>query len=269
VDDLPSVGPLGDGPCRCRLPKVPRSRHARWSKRLYQLYPSVYSVDSMLLIMQQTLCRIQSSLPQAARLNWSSCRQGRRSFICAARIKRPRSSRFTLLDILHLPHTLFHTRFSLYADQPPPVTRPPAAHILVHHERFYVKMAVSSPTGDPLTKEVALATKSEYHVNIQCDAGAVEAMAIAKLYGKLVGKGLESEYHKPFFSDKPAPLVTFQFTGHEVEKGYAVPCGYALLADSLAVLGYELKGVPSEANGRLFVKSKSGQHGYRIVEENH
>lgn len=205
--------------------------------RLYQLYPSVYSVDSMLL-------------------NWSSCRQGRRSFICAASIKRSRSSSFTFLDILHPPHTLFHTQFSLYADQPPQVTRPPAARILVHHEKFYVKMAVPSPTGDPPTKEVALATKSEYHVNIQCDAGAVEA--IAELYGKLVEEGLESEYHQPFFSDKPVPLVTFQFTGHEVEKGYAVPCGYALLADSLAVLGYELKGVPSEANGRLFVKSKSG-----------
>lgn len=25
MDDLPSVGPLGDGPCRWRLPKVPRS----------------------------------------------------------------------------------------------------------------------------------------------------------------------------------------------------------------------------------------------------
>lgn len=148
-------------------------------------------------------------------------------------------------------------------------SRPPAAHILVHHERFYVKMVVSSPTGDPLTKEVALATKSEYHVNIQCNAGAVEAMTIAKLYGKLVEKGLESEYHKPFFSDKPVPWVTFQFTGHEEKKGYAVPCGYALLADALDALGYELKGIPSEANGRLFVKSKSGQHEFKIVEGNH
>ncbi|PWI63910.1 hypothetical protein PCL_04242 [Purpureocillium lilacinum] len=130
-------------------------------------------------------------------------------------------------------------------------------------------MAASSSTGDPLTKEVALATKSEYHVNIQCDAGAVEAMTIAKLYGKLVEKGLESEYHKPFFSDKPVPLVTFQFTGHEEEKGYAVPRGYALLADRLAVLGYELKGIPSEANGRLFVKIKPGQPGFKIMEGNH
>ena len=122
-----------------------------------------------------------------------------------------------------------------------------------------------SPPG-LFTNTIAPATKSEYHVNIQCDPGAMKAIA-KEIHDRLEENGLRREYHEPVLSDKPTFAVTFCFTGDEANADHALPSGYALLADTLAALGYELKGVPSEANGRLFVKSNEPrQHGYKIMD---
>lgn len=89
---------------------------------------------------------------------------------------------------------------------------------------------------------------SEFDVTIICPLQDLESVA-GELHKLLEAEGYGREYYKP------AVAVLFRFTGNEVEEGFALPNGCAILGDRLYGQGYQLKGDPLSNRGRVFVKA--------------
>lgn len=89
---------------------------------------------------------------------------------------------------------------------------------------------------------------SEFDVTIICPLQDLQSVA-GELHKVLEAGGYGREYYKP------AVAVLFRFTGNEVEEGFALPKGCAILGDRLYGQGYQLKGDPLGNRGRVFVKA--------------
>ncbi|KAJ6436075.1 hypothetical protein O9K51_11387 [Purpureocillium lavendulum] len=90
---------------------------------------------------------------------------------------------------------------------------------------------------------------SEFNVTIVCPLEDLESVA-GELHKRLEAEGYKREYYEPAFA------VLFRFTRNEVEEGFALPRGCAILGDQLYGQGYELKGNPLSNRGRVFVKGR-------------